>query len=219
MTTTVTAAPTPGNPTQAHDFTSLRSVDVGPYIEKKNKLSYLSWPFAVDQLLQRDPMATWDYKFGKDSHGTEVPYIAVGDTAMVFCTVHAFGVSRTSQLPVMDYKNQSVINPDSFALNTAMQRCLAKAIALHGLGLYIYAGEDVPEEYVPDPVKDAPTPLLTLEAIKSAKELVEACKTAKELDALWNAFDPQTRKVVTALVAAVGAPMRAADAAAAKATA
>ncbi len=64
---------------------------------------------------------------------------------MVFCTVKAFGVERTAQLPVMDYKNRPIPNPNSFEVNTAMQRCLAKAISLHGLGLYIYAGEDLPE--------------------------------------------------------------------------
>jgi hypothetical protein len=66
-----------------------------------------------------------------------------GETMMVFCTVTAFGKSMTAQLPVMDYRNKAIPNPDSFAVNTAMQRCLAKAIALHGLGLSLYAGEDI----------------------------------------------------------------------------
>jgi hypothetical protein len=65
---------------------------------------------------------------------------------MVFCTVEAFGKSRTAQLPVMDFRNKAIHNPDAFAVNTAMQRCLAKAISLHGLGMYIYAGEDLPQE-------------------------------------------------------------------------
>jgi hypothetical protein len=59
--------------------------------------------------------------------------------------VTAFGVPRTAQLPVMDHRNKAIANPDAFQVNTAMQRCLAKAIALHGIGLYIYAGEDLPE--------------------------------------------------------------------------
>jgi hypothetical protein len=63
---------------------------------------------------------------------------------MVFCTVNAFGKSMTAQLPVMDFRNKAIQNPDAMSVNTAMQRCLAKAIALHGLGLYIYAGEDLP---------------------------------------------------------------------------
>ena len=64
---------------------------------------------------------------------------------MVFCSVTAFGKTMTAQLPVMDYRNKAIPNPDAFAVNTAMQRALAKAIALHGLGLYIYAGEDLPD--------------------------------------------------------------------------
>lgn len=125
---------------QQLSFSELRKVNVSEFVEKKNNLSYLSWAWAVDQLLQRDPSATWEYRW----HDNQ-PLIRIGETAMVFCTVKAFGVERTAQLPVMDYKNRAIPNPNSFEVNTAMQRCLAKAISLHGLGLYIYAGEDLPE--------------------------------------------------------------------------
>ena len=64
---------------------------------------------------------------------------------MVFCTVKAFNKEMTAQLPVLDFKNQAIKNPNAMQLNTAMQRCLAKAISLHGIGLYIYQGEDLPE--------------------------------------------------------------------------
>jgi hypothetical protein len=121
-------------------FATLRTINVNEHVEKKGNLSYLSWAWAVDILLQRDPTATWDYRWIDDR-----PYCRIGETVMVFCTVKAFGVERTAQLPVMDHKNKPIANPDSFAVNTAMQRCLAKAIALHGIGLYIYAGEDVPQ--------------------------------------------------------------------------
>ena len=63
---------------------------------------------------------------------------------MVFCKVTAFGKSRAAQLPVMDFRNRAILNPNAYEVNTAMQRCLAKAISLHGLGMYIYAGEDLP---------------------------------------------------------------------------
>lgn len=125
------------------NFSDLRKIDVNEYIEKKNNLSYLSWAYAVDQLLQRDPMATWEYKFF-DYESGQVPYCRIGETCMIFCTVNAFGITRMAQLPVMDHRNRAIQNPDSFAVNTAMQRCLAKAIGLHGIGLYIYAGEDIP---------------------------------------------------------------------------
>lgn len=115
-------------------YTELRALNVNEKIEKKNGLSYLSWAFAVDTLLQADETATWEY----------LPDLTYGDTVMVRCAVTAFGRTRTAQLPVMDHRNKAISNPDAFAVNTAMQRCLAKAIALHGIGLYIYAGEDLP---------------------------------------------------------------------------
>ncbi len=115
-------------------YTELRKINVNNYIERKNGLAYLSWSWAVDQLLQLDESASWEY--------SEPRFF--GETMMVFCTVHAFGKSRTAQLPVMDFRNKAVHNPDAFSVNTAMQRCLAKAISLHGLGMYIYAGEDLP---------------------------------------------------------------------------
>jgi hypothetical protein len=115
-------------------YKDLRQINVSQHIEKKNGLSYLSWSWALDQLLQLDDSATWEYLEPKK----------FGESMMVFCKVTAFGKSRTAQLPVMDFRNQAIPNPNAYQVNTAMQRCLAKAISLHGIGLYIYAGEDLP---------------------------------------------------------------------------
>lgn len=117
-------------------FQRLAAINVNAKTERKGNLTYLSWAWAVDQLMRLDSTATWEYK--------EPVYFK--ETLMVFCTVHAFGKSMTAQLPVMDNRNKAIPNPDAFQVNTAMQRCLAKAIALHGLGLYIYAGEDLPPD-------------------------------------------------------------------------
>jgi hypothetical protein len=121
----------------ANAYVKLAAINVNEHVEKKGQLSYLSWVWAVDQLLRNDPTANWTFAN---------PVAFGGDTLMVACTVTAFGMSRTAQLPVMDHRNKAISNPDAFAVNTAMQRCLVKAIALHGLGLYIYAGEDLPPE-------------------------------------------------------------------------
>ena len=67
---------------------------------------------------------------------------------MVFCTVKAFGKEMTAQLPVLDFKNQAIKNPNTMQLNTAMQRCLAKAIALFGISIHLYCGEDLPPKDV-----------------------------------------------------------------------
>ena len=115
-------------------YKDLRQINVSQHIEKKSGLSYLSWSWALDQLLQLDDSATWEYLEPK----------RFGESLMVFCKVTAFGKSRTAQLPVMNFRNQAIPNPNAYQVNTAMQRCLAKAISLHGIGLYIYAGEDLP---------------------------------------------------------------------------
>jgi hypothetical protein len=126
-------------------YNEIRKINVNEHTDKKGKFTYLSWAWAVDQLLQLDPKATWDY---------QAP-MQFGDTLMVFCSVTAFGKTMTSQLPVLNHQNKAISNPNAMDVNTAMQRCLAKAIALHGLGLYIYAGEDVPDEPTPDLTADA----------------------------------------------------------------
>lgn len=165
-------------------YLELRNVDVSSKIEKKNNLSYLSWAWAVDTLLQHDPAATWTY--GQP--------VAFGDTVMVFCTVSAFGKSMTAQLPVMDYRNKAIPNPDAFAVNTAMQRALAKAIALHGLGLSLYVGEDLWDDV---DTEDAPTAdIKEIQTSKSPAELkVAFAKLYKKhqgkssLTAITNAYN------------------------------
>lgn len=79
--------------------------------------------------------------------------MSVNGTAMVWVTVTMFGKPMTCQLPVMNHKNEAIVNPDAFAVNTAIMRCLTKALGLHGLGLYIYAGEDLPEG-APSPTEE-----------------------------------------------------------------
>jgi len=117
-------------------FVELAQINVNDHVEKKANLSYLSWVWAVDQLMRRDPQANWEFH-------NPTQY---GDTLMVSCTVTAFSKPITMHLPVMDHKNKAIVNPDAFQVNKNMMRCLVKAIACHGLGLYIYAGEDLPSD-------------------------------------------------------------------------
>ena len=117
-------------------YAELRKVDVSKHIEKKGRFSYLSWSWAVDTLLQHCESATWTYAD---------PMTLPDGSMMVFCTVKAFGKEMTAQLPVLDFKNQAIKNPNTMQLNTAMQRCLAKGIALFGISLHLYYGEDLPE--------------------------------------------------------------------------
>jgi len=117
-----------------NQFAALAAIDVSKHIEKKGNLSYLSWPWAVDVLMRADPSANWEF------HAPEM----FGESMMVSCTVTAFGKPIKMHLPVMDHRNQAAKNPDAVLINKNMMRCLVKAIACHGLGLHIYAGEDLP---------------------------------------------------------------------------
>lgn len=115
-------------------FKELREINVNEFTEKKGNLTYLSWTWAVDTLLQNDPQATWEFPEPK----------TYNDTVMVFCNVTAMGKTMRMQLPVMDNRNNAIVNPDTRKISDATMRCLAKCIACFGIGLYIYAGEDLP---------------------------------------------------------------------------
>ena len=146
-------------------FAELNKINVSANIEKKGTLSYLSWTYAVETLLTNDPTATWEF--------AEPKYI--GETVMVFCTVHAMGKSMTMHLPVMDNRNNAVKQPDSRKISDAMMRCLVKCIACFGIGLYIYSGEDVPRESQEEKESIDIAPLII--AIQDAKTMDEL-KTA-----------------------------------------
>ena len=126
-------------------FETLNKVDVSQYTEKKGKFNYLSWSYAVRELLKVCPTATWEIHTFKNVDGTDQPYMKNGTGAYVQVSVDVEGVVRTQIHPVLDHRNQTILEPNAFEVNTSIQRCLAKAIALHGLGLYIFAGEDLPE--------------------------------------------------------------------------
>lgn len=125
-------------------FTKLNSIDVGNHIEKKNGLSYLSWAWAWGELKKNHPDATYTVYENKDGWN----YHTDGRTCWVKTGVTVNGLEHIEYLPVMDFKNRSIPADQvtSFDVNKAIQRSLTKAVARHGLGLYIYAGEDLPED-------------------------------------------------------------------------
>lgn len=119
-----------------NQFLELAKVDVSDRVKEKQKFKYLSWSYAVHELLSRDPQATWEYK---------EPMVFADGSMMVFCSVSAFGKTMTAQMPVLNM-NKAITNPSAMQVNTAMMRALTKGIALHGLALYIYQNEDIPIE-------------------------------------------------------------------------
>ena len=124
----------------------LLQLNVQEHVEKKNGLSYLSWAWAWAEALKADPSATFHVDTFQRADGTSVPYMDINGTAMVWVRTTLFGKEMSCFLPVMDHRNKPIPNPDAFQVNTAIMRCLTKCLALHGLGLYIYAGEDLPEQ-------------------------------------------------------------------------
>lgn len=125
-------------------FNDLYAVNVNGHTEKKNGLTYLSWAWAWGEIKKRHPDATYTVYENADGWN----YHTDGRTCWVKTGVTVNGIEHIEYLPVMDYKNKSISieNVTSFDVNKAIQRSLTKACARHGLGLYIYAGEDLPEE-------------------------------------------------------------------------
>ncbi len=121
-------------------FRKLFNINVAPHVEKKGAFSYLSWPFAVAQLRLADPAATWEVKRFEG-----LPYLMTDLGYFVEVSVTVAGLTLSQIHPVLDARNRPIQVPSSFDINTSIQRCLVKAIALHGLGLSIYAGEDLPD--------------------------------------------------------------------------
>ena len=124
---------------------TLSKIDVSKHTEEKNGLTYLSWAWAWGIVKQHYPLARFQKNLF-DSTNTKMPYmIDPSGFAFVSVTVFIEDEEQTELLPVLDFANKPVANPNSFQVNTALQRCLAKCCAMHGLGHYIYAGEDLPQ--------------------------------------------------------------------------
>ena len=152
-------------------FEVLNAINVNEHTEKKNGLTYLAWAWAWQEVKKNFPSAFYTIYENRDG----LNYHTDGRTCWVKTGVTIDGLEHIEYLPVMDYRNASipVDKVTSFDVNKAIQRSLTKAVARHGLGLYIYAGEDLPEDeknVVKNDVLDA-----ALAEVKRAND-VEALK-------------------------------------------
>lgn len=167
-------------------YEKLAAMNVNEHVEKKGKFSYLSWSWAVDALRKASPTATWEViRFnGLPFLNTEVGYF-------VEVAVTVDGITLSQIHPVLDNNNRPIQAPNSFQINTSIQRCLVKAIALHGLGLYIYSGEDLPED-----AESNVTPI-NPQAGKYSLDLSQLNKAAKDgyksFTSAWSKLDKQTQ--------------------------
>lgn len=161
-------------------FEVLNGVNVNDRVEKKGKLTYLSWAWAWREVKMRYPDAY--YTIYETPEG--VNYFTDGRTCWVKTGVTIEGLEHIEYLPIMDNSRKSILlsKVTSFDVNTAIQRSITKACARHGLGLYIYAGEDLPnaEEQTEEPTESA-EPMTDEEASEKAR-----AETINEME--WKAL-------------------------------
>lgn len=158
-------------------FEVLNAVNVKEHTEKKGNLSYLSWAWAWAEVKKRYPEAF--YTIYENANGYN--YHTDGKTCWVKTGVTINGLEHIEYLPVMDYNNRSIPaeKVTSFDVNKAIQRSLTKAAARHGLGLYIYAGEDLPEGEA-DKV---------LDELGKAIDEVKAAESIEKLNATYHKYE------------------------------
>ncbi len=145
-------------------FKKLVGVNVGEKIEKKGRFSYLSWSWAWQEVKNKYPDASFEVH-------DDVVY--PDGTREVRVSVTIEGLTHMMWLPVMNNTNNAISNPNARDVSDARMRCLVKAIALHGLGLYIYAGEDIPQ--ATQPQKPAPKPQQK-KALPDQQKAIDWCK-------------------------------------------
>jgi hypothetical protein len=168
-------------------FDTLNAINVQEHVEVKNiggvKLSYLSWAWAWTEVKKAYPEAFYTIYENKDG----LFYHTDGKTAWVKTGVTIEGIEHIEYLPVMDNRNKSITldKLTSFDVNKAIQRSLTKACARHGLGLYIYAGEDLPEEEAKQAKSDME------QKIAKAVAAMRAVKSREELENVWRTWSNQ----------------------------
>ena len=155
---------------EAKVWQTLSAINVNEHTEKKGKLTYLSWAWAFTELKNNFPESSIKIKKEK---------IFADGTMEVRCEVTVKeGDQSTTQamwLPVMDHRNQAIANPNARQINDARMRCVTKCLGLHGLGLYIYAGQELPEPEVENLKKP-----LTKDEIDNLVDLLEATETDQD---------------------------------------
>ena len=169
-------------------FTELNNINVSDKTEKKNGLTYLSWAWAWGEVKKLHPTANYTI-YERETEFGPVNYFTDGNTAWVKTGVTIEDVEHIEELPVMDFKNKSIPldSITSFDVNKTIQRSLTKALARHGLGLYIYAGEDLPEEEATKKIeKEQIDKILKLIPKENIDAMLKYYKIEKIEDMLFN---------------------------------
>lgn len=125
-------------------FEELTKINVSEKTEQKGGFTYLSWAWAWSEFKKARPDASYKIKKFND-----VPYLKTDEGFMVFTEITSLEETHEMWLPVMDFKNKALLTANVMDINKTIMRCLVKNMAMFGLGLYIYAGEDLPEDEEP----------------------------------------------------------------------
>lgn len=184
-------------------FNKLNAINVNDKTEKKNGLTYLSWAWAWGEVKKLYPNANYTIYERKTEYGP-VNYFTDGKTAWVKTGVTIDEIEHIEQLPVMDFRNKSITleNITSFDVNKTIQRSLTKALARHGLGLYIYAGEDLPEdekkEEKPNPITNSQVNVLQglIKGLPEAKAFYDNILKTYKVNTLDNLTDKQFGEIL-----------------------
>ena len=156
-------------------WNTLSSVNCNEHVKSKNGLTFLSWAWAWGILMKEYPQATYAFR--------EPVYFENG-TCEVWVDVQIDDCTRAMWLPVMNYKNQSVPNPSSRDISDTRMRCLTKCLAMFGLGHYIYAGEDIPQDDKPE---------------LPADEQIKGCVNVNQLQSVWKSLSKADQTKFAAL--------------------
>tara|TARA_R100001594_G_scaffold137042_1_gene179795 strand:- start:13201 stop:13881 length:681 start_codon:yes stop_codon:yes gene_type:complete len=181
-------------------FDNLFSINANEYKEQKGKFDYLSWSDALSLVLKEYPETTWevhefDFPMLRSDNAfegvsTRQPYMKTEAGCFVKVSVTIDGITRTEILAVMNNYNKTIENPTATDINNSIKRCLVKCFALFGLALYIYQGEDLPEEDKPKPITDAQyKEIMNLIENKDAKYKQQVAQGIKQMKLNSSNFD------------------------------
>jgi len=189
-------------------WNELSQVDCSEHTEKKGKLTYLSWAWSWGITMEHFPDAQYTFQAFNDGNETMQDTMFYPDgSASVHVTVNIGELTRSMWLPVMDYKNNAISNPNSRQISDAKMRCLVKCIAMFGLGHYVYAGEDLPpssdeeeKEKVEEETKEVKKePTVNYE--KFSESLIETAtlmeETVSGLESLWKSNKDTIKELKT----------------------
>ena len=165
-------------------WNELAKVDVSAFTEKKNGFTYLSWADAFTVLKDHFPDATYVKHI---FNGLPFMQDAAGNTyVQVTVRIPSANAECSEIMPVLNHANKAIQYPDSFQVNASLQRCLAKAIAGLGLGMYVYRGEDLPADAKATPAASQPAPAGFSKPTISLEQEISLAPDIESLKALYN---------------------------------